>query len=189
MESEGEEDLESLEDPEEEESLDDSEGESLTSGEMREIQKQEVARLKKSPLNKQKQPAAKEPVEKWKSPPPMDGPKRSYQIIANACKEIRVRKRERESLIQALCKRLGNVRPEELLEAVDDLPSQRKVDELKAKNAFLLEKASKIGTELKEVKDDHKKALDKLNVALAFNQKLEAYVGHTRDVVNKAVGA
>ena len=28
--------------------------------------------------------------------------------------------------------------------------------------------------------------LDKFNVALAFNQKLEAYVGHTEDVINKA---
>ena len=68
---------------------------------------------------------------------------------------------------------------------VDDLPTQ-KVDELEAKTAFLLEKASKSSAELKEVKEDHKKALDKLNVALAFNQKLEAYVGHTGDVINKA---
>ena len=36
------------------------------------------------------------------------------------------------------------------------------------------------------MKEDHHKALHKLNVALAFNQKLEAYVGHTGDVVNKA---
>ena len=36
------------------------------------------------------------------------------------------------------------------------------------------------------VKEDHQKVLDKLNVALTFNQKLEAYVGHTGDVVNKA---
>ena len=28
--------------------------------------------------------------------------------------------------------------------------------------------------------------MDKLNLSLAFNQKLETYVGHTRDVVNKA---
>ena len=60
------------------------------------------------------------------------------------------------------------------------------MDELEAKTAFLLEKASKSSAELKEVKEDHKKALDKLNIALAFNQKLEAYVGHTGDVVNKA---
>ena len=50
----------------------------------------------------------------------------------------------------------------------------------------MLEKASKTGTELKEVKEDHKEALDKLNVALAFNQKLEAYIGQIDDVVNKA---
>ena len=107
-------------------------------------------------------------------------------MIAHTLKDIREREREREGLIQALCRRLGNVQPEGLLEAVDDLPTQRKMDELEAKNAFLLKKASKTGAELKEVKEDHKKALDKLNVTLAFNQKLEAYVGHTRDVVNKA---
>ena len=60
------------------------------------------------------------------------------------------------------------------------------MDELQAKTIFLLEKASKASAELKEVKEDHHKALDKLNVALAFNQKLEVYVGHTGDVVNKA---
>ena len=171
MESEGEEDPESPKDLEEEESSDDSECESLTSGEIREIQKQDAARLKKLPLNKRKQPpAAKEPVaNKWNSPPPLDGPERSYQIIAHACKEIRERERDEEALIRALCKRLGNVQLDELLEEVDDLPSQKKVDELEAKNAFLLEKANKTGAELKEEKEEHKKALDKLNIALAFN--------------------
>ena len=62
MESEGEEDPESPEDLEEEENSDDSECESLTSGEIREIQRQDASRLKKSPLNKRKAPAAKEPV-------------------------------------------------------------------------------------------------------------------------------
>ena len=142
--------------------------------------------MKKYPLNKKKAPAVKELVVKKKSPPPLEGPDRSFQVIAHALKDIREREREREGLIQALCRRLGNVQPEGLLEAVDDLPTQRKVDELEAKNAFLLEKASKTGAELKEVKEDHKKALDKLNVPLIFNQKLEAHVGHTGDVVNKA---
>ena len=66
------------------------------------------------------------------------------------------------------------------------LPSQKKVNELEAKNAFLLEKSKKISVELKEEKEAHKKALDKLNLSLTFNQKLETYVGHTGDVVNKA---
>ena len=79
VDSEGEEGPESPEDPEEEESSDDSECKSLTSGEIREIQKQDVARLKKSPLNKRKAPAAKEPVvTKRKSPPPLEGPDRSF---------------------------------------------------------------------------------------------------------------
>ena len=122
-------------------------------------------------MNKRKQPpASKEPVaSKRKSPPPVDAAERSYQIIATACREIRSRECEREALIQDLCKRLGNVHPDGLLEAIDDLPSQRKVDKLEAKNAFLLEKANKTGTKLKEEKEEHWKALDKLNLSLAIN--------------------
>ena len=84
-----------------------------------------------------------------------------------------------------MCARLGNVQPEGLLEAIDDLPSQKKVDELEAKNTFLHEKSKKVSKELKEEKEAHRKALDKLNLSLAFNQKLETYVEHTGDVVNK----
>ena len=90
-------------------------------------------------------------------------------MIAHAMKDIREREREQQGLIRALCARLGNVQPDGLLEAVDDLPSQKKVDELEAKNAFLLEKANKTGAELKKEKEEYKKALDKLNIALTFN--------------------
>ena len=67
--------------PNAEGSSDDSnECESLTPSEIREIQKQEAARLKKSPINKRKQPlVAKEPVSnKRKSPAPLEGPDRRY---------------------------------------------------------------------------------------------------------------
>ena len=125
VESEGEDDLESPANPVEEESSDDSECESLTPSEIWEIQKQEAARLKKSPMNKRKQPPApKDPVSnKRKSPPPVDAAERSYQTIAVTCREIRAREREREALIQEVCKRLGNVQPDGLLEVIDDLPS------------------------------------------------------------------
>ena len=68
-----------------------------------------------------------------------------------------------------MCARLGNIQPDGLLEAIDDLPSQKKVDELEAKSTFLHEKSKKIIEELKEEKEAHKKALDKLNLSLAFN--------------------
>ena len=88
--------------PDERESSDDSEGESLTPSEIREIQKQEAAWLKKSPVNRRKQlPAPKDPV-KRKSPTPgdvVDAVEQNYQTIAFACREIRVREREREALI------------------------------------------------------------------------------------------
>ena len=48
------------------------------------------------------------------------------------------------------------------------------------------EKSKKISEKLKEEKEAHRKALDKLNLNLAFNQKLETYVGHNGDVINKA---
>ena len=152
VESEGEEDPE---DPEEAEDSEDSDCESLSSREIQEIQKQEVARMKKSPLNKRGSPAAKELVVKRKTSTPLEGPDRSYQVIAHTLKEIREREREQENLIRALCKRLGNVQPEGLLGAVDGLPTQKKVDKLEAKTTFFLEKASKASTELKEVKEDH----------------------------------
>ena len=106
--SEGEDDPESPANPDEEESSNDSECESLTPSEIREIQKQEAARLKKSPLNKRKQPLAPKGLvsNKRKSPPPLDVAERSYQTIAVACREIRAREREREALIQEVCKRL-----------------------------------------------------------------------------------
>ena len=71
VESEGEKDPE---DPEEAEDSEDSDRESLSFGEVQEIQKQEVAWLKKSPLNKRRSSAAKEPVVKHKTPTPLEGP-------------------------------------------------------------------------------------------------------------------
>ena len=87
---------EEAEDPErptnldEEDSSDDSECESLSSGEIREIQKQDVGRLKESPHNKRKQPPTpKEPVaNKQKSPPSLEGADHSDQVVAHAMKEI-----------------------------------------------------------------------------------------------------
>ena len=172
MESEEDEDPASPANPDEEESSDDSnECESLTSNEIREIQKQEAAQLKKSLINKRKQPpAAKEPVSnKRKSPVPLEGPDRSYQVIAHTLKEIRERECEQQGLIRALCARLGNVQSNGLLEAINQLPSQKRLEELEAKTAFLQEKSKKASEELREEKEAHRKALDKLNLSLAFN--------------------
>ena len=189
VESEEDDDPASPVNPDERESSDDSEGESLTPSEIREIQKQEAARLKKSPVNRWKQPPApKDPV-KRKSPTlgdVVDTVERNYQTIAFACREIRARELEREALIQEVCQLLKNVRPEKLLDAIEHLPSQKWMEELEAKVSFLQEKNKKTNEELKEEKEVHWKAVDKLNLSLAFNQKLEAYVGNTGDVINKA---
>ena len=87
VESEGEEDPDSPANSDEEDSSDDSECESLSFGEIREIQKQDAARLKKSPLNKQKQPPApREPVaNKRKSPPPLEGADRIRPELPGGC--------------------------------------------------------------------------------------------------------
>ena len=91
VESEGEEDPE---DPEEAEDSEDADRESLSSREVWEFQRQEVARMKKSPLNKTESPAAKETVVKCKTPTPLEGPDQSYQVIAHTLKEIREREHE-----------------------------------------------------------------------------------------------
>ena len=70
--------------------------------------------------------------------------------------------------------------------AIEHLPSQKRMEELEAKVSFLQEKNKKANEELKEEKEAHRKVVDKLNLSLAFNQKLEAYVGNAEDVVNKA---
>ena len=106
-------------------------------------------------------------------------------MIAHALKDIREREREQQRIIRALCARLGNVQPDGLLEAIDQLPSQKRLEELEAKTTFLQEKSKKASEELKEEKEAHRKALDKLNLFLAFNKKLETYVGNSGDVVNK----
>ena len=85
-----------------------------------------------------------------------------------------------------MCGRLRNIQPDKLLMAIDHLPLQKRLEELEAKTAFLQEKSKKASEELREEKEAHRKALDKLNLSLAFNEKLETYVGHTGDVVNKA---
>ena len=76
-------------------------------------------------MNKRKQPPTpKELVaNKRKSPPPLEGADRNYQVIAHAMKEIQEREREQQGLIRAICARLGNVQLDGLLEAIDDLPS------------------------------------------------------------------
>ena len=142
--------------------------------------------LKKSPCNKRGLPIAKDLVERRKTPTLLEGAEQNYQEIANNLKEIQDREHAQGVLIRALCKKLRNIKPEELEAAIDGMPTQKKVNELKAKNAFLLEKANKLRTDLKETREDHHKAVDKLNAALQFNQKLKEYVGNPRDVVNKA---
>ena len=125
VESDEDKDPASLANPDEEGSSDDlddsDECESLSPSEIQEIQKQEAAQLKKSPVNKRKQPpVAKEPVSNTrKSPAPLEGPDQSYQVIAHALKDIREREREQQGIIRALCARLRNVQPDGLLEAID----------------------------------------------------------------------
>ena len=110
----------------------------------------------------------------------------NYQAIANNLKDIRAREYTQRELIRALCKKLGKVKPDELEVTIDNLPTRKKVDELEAKNSFLLEKANKLKAELKEEKKEHEEAIDELNSILLFNQKLHEYVGNLGDVVNKA---
>ena len=101
-----------LEEEENPEDSEDSDPESLSSKETQEIQRQEFARLKKSSSNKRVSPIAKDLVAKLKTPTPLEGPDRNYQVIAHNLKEIQERKHAQGELIRALCKKLKNVKPE-----------------------------------------------------------------------------
>ena len=142
--------------------------------------------MKKSPRKKRGSPAAKDLVERRKTPTLLEGAEWNYQAMANNLMEIRDREHAQGVLIRVLYKKLGNIKPKELEAAIDGMPTQKKMDKLEAKNNFLLEKANKLRADLKETRENHHKAVDKLNAALQFNQKLEEYVVNPGDVVNKA---
>ena len=141
--------------------------------------------MKKSLRNKRGSPAAKNSVERRKTPTLLEGAEQNYQAIANNLKEIRDREHAQGELIRAQCKKLGNIKLKELEVVINSMPTQKRMNELEAKNNFLLEKANKLRANLKETRKDHHKAVDKLNTTLQFNQKFEEYVGHPGDVVNK----
>ena len=168
------------------EASEDSDRESLSSKEIQEIQRQEFAWMKKSPRNKRGSPATKDPMERHKTPTLLERAEQNYQAIANNLKDIRDREHAQGELIQALYKKLGNIKSDELEVAIDSMPTQKRMDKLEAKNSFLLEKTIKLQSDLKETKKDHHEAVDKLNATLQFNQKLEEYVDNSGDVVNKA---
>ena len=50
----------------------------------------------------------------------------------------------------------------------------------------MLGKENKLKGELDDQKKQNQEAIDRLNLALLFNQKLEEYVGNPSDVLNKA---
>ena len=125
--------------------------------------------MKKSPRGKRGSPVVKDPVEQQRTPTLLDAMEWNYQTIANNLKDIRDQEHGQGELIQALCKKLKNVKPKGLEAAIDNLPTHKKMDELEAKNSFLLEKANKLWADLKETRKDHHKAVDKLNSTFQFN--------------------
>ena len=60
-------------------------------------------------------------------------------------------------------------KPDELEAAIDNMPTQKKMDGLEAKNSFLFEKTNKFWADFKETRKDHHEAVDKLKAALKFN--------------------
>ena len=79
--------------------------------------------MKKSLRNKKGLPITKDLVERHKTPILLEEAELNYQSIANNLKEIWDRKHAQGELIQALCKKLGNIKPEELEAAIDDMPT------------------------------------------------------------------
>ena len=88
-------------------------------------------------------------------------------------KKIWAREIIQGEVIRATCKKLGKCRLEELVASINNLPTQKQVDKLEAKNSFLLENARKLKGEFDDPKKHNQEILDKLNAALLFNQKLK----------------
>ena len=101
-------------------------------------------------------------------------------------KKIQAREIAQGDIIQAAYKKLGKCKPEDMVAAIDNRPSRKKIDKMEAKNNFLLEKMKKLREELDEQKKQNQETINRLNVALPFNQKLEEYVSFLSDVLNKA---
>ena len=116
----------------------------------------------------------------------MESMEPSYQAIIDHIKKIWAREIIQGEIIRATCKKLTKCKPEDLVVAIDSLPTWKKVGELEAKNNFLLMKANKLKNELNKEKVENQTAIDKLNASLLLNQKLEEYVSHSSDVLNKA---
>ena len=125
--------------------------------------------MKKSPRSKKGSLVVKDLVEQRKTPTLLDSMDQNYQTIAKNLKGIREQEHSQRELIRALCKKLGNIKPDGLEVAIDNLLTQKKVDKLEAKNSFLLEKMNKLRTDLKETRKDHHKAVNKFNSTLQFN--------------------
>ena len=73
-----------------------------------------------------------------------------------------------------------------MVAAINNLPSWKKVAEMEAKNSFLLEKTKKLQEELDKQKKQNQEAINRLNAALLFNQKLEEYISFPGNLLNKA---
>ena len=134
--------------------------------------------MKKSQQNKRESPAAKERTEQLEASTLMDLIEPSYGGIIKHMKKIRAQDIAQGEIIRAAYKKLGKCNPEDLIAAINSLPTRKKMDELEAKNDFLLTKANKLKNKLDEQKQEHQIALSNLNAALLFNQKLEEYVSH-----------
>ena len=93
----------------------------------------------------------------------------SYQAVIDHMKKIRAREIVQGEIIRAACKKLGKCRPKDLVAAIHSLPTRKKVEELEAKNNFLLAKANKFKGKLDEQKKNNQSTLNKVNATLLFN--------------------
>ena len=104
-----------------------------------------------SPQDKRGSSVAKEPQERPQPSPLQEVMEVCYQAVIDTMK-TRARKVVQSELIRAACKKLRKYRLEELLIAIDGLPSRKKMEELEAKNNFLLIKAKMLQNGLNEQK-------------------------------------
>ena len=108
-----------------------------------------------------------------------------FQNIIGELKKIWVEFLGQQDLIQAVCTKVEVDDLEQFLLMLDKLLHQKMVADLQTKVDFLLKKSAWLEYKLNEEKD-FQYAVNNMNESLDVIQKIEDYIGHLGNVVNKA---
>ena len=101
-------------------------------------------------------------------------------------KRIRAEYLSQRDLIRVVCIKVGTNNVEQILSILDKLQQERKVVDLQTRVDFLLKKSAQLKHKLKEEKNDSEYVVTKMNKSFKVIRKIDDYIGHPNNVINKA---